>query len=83
MRPAYGVSAGPVIVAVQAKRLFGSSGKAETPGVDDIMSCISSVWRLPKEVSNNNRSHTLVNHYRLVTLWVSLRRVVEDSFAAS
>lgn len=48
MRLAYGVSAGPVIVAVQARRLFGSSGKAETPGVEDIMSCINSVWRLLK-----------------------------------
>lgn len=43
MRFAYGVSAGPVMVAVQASRLFGSSGKAETPGVEDIISCMSSV----------------------------------------
>ena len=46
MRLAYGVSAGPVMVAVHSRRLFGSSGKAETPGVEDIISCMSSVWRL-------------------------------------
>ena len=55
MRFAYGVSAGPAMVAVQARRLLGSSGKAETPGVEDIMSCISSVWRLLRSISRRAR----------------------------
>ena len=40
------------MVAVHSSKLLGSSGKAETPGVVDIMSCISSVCRLSGNVSN-------------------------------
>ena len=46
VRPAYGVSEGPEMVAVQASRLLGLSGNAEIPGVVDNMSCMSSVCRL-------------------------------------
>lgn len=34
------------MVAVQERRLEGVSGKAEMPGVVDIMSCINSVCSL-------------------------------------
>ena len=34
------------MVAVHDRRLFVASGKAEMPGVVDIMSCMSSFWRL-------------------------------------
>lgn len=40
-RPAYGVSFGPIIVAVHKRRL-PSLGKALTPGVGDIISDMSS-----------------------------------------
>ena len=49
--PAYGVSAGPEMVAVQASKLLGLSGKAETPGVVESMSCMSSVCRLGGGIS--------------------------------
>ena len=45
MRPAYGVSDGPLMVAVHASRL-SESGKALIPGVDDIINVMSSVCRL-------------------------------------
>ena len=48
VRESYGVSEGPAIVAVQLRRFSGEEGKAEMPGVVDIMSCISSVWRLKR-----------------------------------
>ena len=43
VRLAYGVSAGPMIVAFQLKRFSGDEGNAETPGVPEHMICISSV----------------------------------------
>ena len=45
LRPAYGVPSGPSIVAVHFMR-FSSLGKADMPGVEDIMSVISSVCKL-------------------------------------
>lgn len=38
------------MVAVQARRFEGVSGKAEIPGVEDSMSSINSFWRLGREV---------------------------------
>jgi len=46
VRPAYGVSSGPSIVAVQERRLPSAEGKAEIPGADEVMSCINSVCNL-------------------------------------
>lgn len=46
VRAAYGVSSGPSIVAVQARRFPGSDGKAETPGAAEVISCINSVCKL-------------------------------------
>lgn len=60
MRLAYGVSVGPVMVAVQARRLLGSSGNAETPGVEDIMSCMSSVWRLLRRNQPDHRKEAFL-----------------------
>lgn len=39
------------MVAVQARRFEGVSGKAEIPGVEDSMSSINSFWRLGGEVA--------------------------------
>ncbi len=50
VRPEYGVSSGPVIVPVHASRL-PSFGKAEMPGVEDIMRVISSLCKLESSVS--------------------------------
>ena len=47
MRPAYGVSSGPSIVAVQERRLPSAEGNAEMPGAEEVMSCINSVCKLP------------------------------------
>lgn len=44
--PAYGVSSGPSIVAVQDMRLPSADGKAETPGAGEVISCINSVCNL-------------------------------------
>ena len=46
VRSAYGVSTGPVIVAVQSNRFSGVDGKAEIPGVGCIIRFINSVWSL-------------------------------------
>ena len=59
------------MVAVQASKLFGLSGKAEIPGVVESMSCMSSVCKLGGCVSEccHQRSGVLEGHvYRLVTL---------------
>ena len=45
VRSSYGVALGPDIVAFQLVMSF-SLGKAEMPGVGDIMSVMSSDWRL-------------------------------------
>lgn len=39
------------MVAVQASKLLGLSGKAEIPGVVESMSCMSSVCKLAEGVS--------------------------------
>lgn len=39
------------MVAVQARRFEGVSGKAEIPGVEESMSSINSFWRLGAEVA--------------------------------
>lgn len=38
------------MVAVQARRFDGVSGKAEIPGVEDSMRSINSFWRLSREL---------------------------------
>ncbi len=85
VRPAYGVSSGPEMVAVQRRRFSGLLGKAEMPGVVDIMSCMSSVCRLGTrdQFGLGNGLGTQVRTYRLVTLWVSCRRTETFSLAAS
>ena len=42
-RFAYGVSAGPTIVAFHFRRFSADEGNAETPGVPEHMICMSSV----------------------------------------
>lgn len=39
------------MVAVQARRFEGVSGKADIPGVEDSMSSINSFWRLDGDVA--------------------------------
>ena len=62
------MSAGPEMVAVQASKLFGLSGKAEIPGVVESMSCMSSVCRLGAVlVGGVIRESELLR--RILTVW--------------
>ncbi len=56
------------MVAVQASKLFGLSGKAEIPGVVESMSCMSSVCRLGAVlVGGVIRESELLR--RILTVW--------------
>lgn len=69
-RFSYGVSSGPIIVAVQDNRLPSAFGNAEIPGVGDIMSCMSSLCSLYRM-----RNFAVVSraHFHIVTFKKSMR----------
>ena len=84
------------MVAVQERRLPSASGKAEMPGVVDIMSCMSSVCSLGGVLARRRvgdpgdgfqaavqQVGQLDVTYLLVTLWLSCLREPEDNFVAS
>jgi hypothetical protein len=64
--PSYGVPSGPLIVPVQRVRL-PSCGNALMPGVEDIISCINSVWRLGALVEKAPEEEEEGETYRLAT----------------
>lgn len=77
VRPAYGVSSGPTMVPVHARRL-PSSGKADMPGVEDIMRDMSSLCSLEVYYKSPESVETLGDRINIIlvcfTAWSHFHR---------